>query len=226
MLLSLVALSILQNASSPYRICQVFGAFTAFTAMILIHILPKNRFRQVAVILCGCLCVYQASFITFFLEMNYRRSQDEAFIVRQVAVDLQRNYDREKPIIFVGSHPLSNDLEQEVSIPEDSLRWRIYENAYWGIHALIGWTDEIEPPSRRIPQTNVRSVISWSVNAFDQEAMVKLFSYYGYDYIPADFAAVYEQANTYAEQTDMPSYPSVGYIQDVGDYIIVRLSSC
>ena len=75
---------------------------------------------------------------------------------------------------------------------------------------------------RKLPETNVHSMIDWGVYAFDQESMLKIFNYYGYDYVPADFDALYESATEYAK-ANMPAFPEAGYIQDMGDYIIVHL---
>ena len=226
MLLSLVLLSIVQGALSPYRTSQVLGLFCALTLMLLIHCLcgcKKKWIRSVALIACAALFLFQSSFIGYFLHLNHRRSEEEALIVRQISAELQSNFDREKPVIFVGMHALSSSVWEDASIPEDSPVWQFYEDVCIKAYAILGKEPTEKAMSRKLPETNVNTVLNWALTAFDQEAMQHIFHYYGYDYVLADFDAVYKEASAYAENTNMPAYPYDGYIQDVGDYIIVHL---
>lgn len=228
MLLSLVLISIVQGSVSPYRTCQVFSVFVAFTAMILIQLLSeikikKNWIKITALVSCGVLCFYQATYINYFLEMNHRRSEREAYTVREISVDLQRSFDKEKPVIFVGTYTLDDSLLEEVSISRESLRWQIYQKLALKSYEIVGRPYYADWLPTKLAETNVNSVINWAINAFGQEAMINLFSYYGYEYVPADYSEVYEKALAYAQDNNMPTYPKNGYIEDVGDYIIVNL---
>lgn len=226
MLLSLVLLSLVQGVASPYRTCQVFAAFVAFTAMILVNSLPKDKknwLRVTVLAICGYLCFYQATYINYFLELNHRRSENEAQVIRQIGVDLQRDFDNEKPVIFVGNYEVDKDILKAASIPEDTFRWKLYQKAYLKSYEMMGETYNADWLYRKLPETNVNSVINWSIESFAQQSMPKLFSYYGYDYVPADFWTVYSEASDYAKSSNMPAYPHKDYIQDVGDYIIVNL---
>ncbi len=229
MLLSLVLLSIVQGTASPYRTCQVFTAFCAFTAMIFIESLPqksskKGWIRVAAIALCGYLCFCQATYINYFLELNHRRSENEAQVIRQISADLQRDFDSEKPVLFTGNYTLNEGIREAASISKDNLMWKAYEKAYLLSYRIFGQSYDPSWLDRKLPETNVNSVIRWSTDSFGQQPMPKIFSYYGYDYIPADFWALRDEAAQYVQENKTPAYPEKGYIVDVGDYIIVNLS--
>ena len=230
MLVSLVIISLVQGNASPYRTCQVFAFFCAFVAMMAVHMLPRSSgkkvwIRTVAVVLFGCLFLHQASYINYFLELNHRRSEQERFTVQQIGMDLDRMEDPEKPVIFVGDYDVAPAIVEAASVPKDSMYWRLYKKACEKTCELAGVdVRNLNLLSRKIPGTIVNSVLQWSMTAFgSQESMLKLFRHYGFDYVPADYGAVFEEATAYAKQTDMPYYPANGYIEDVGEYVIVHL---
>lgn len=228
MLLSLVILSIVQGSYSPYRTCQVFAAFCAFTAMMLISCFPKGisktktALRVCAISLCGLLCFYQASYLNYFLELNHRRSESEEAVIRQISYDLRSGFDPNKPVMFVGSHSLSPTIIEAACVPADSPEWQLYQKLCVKYFSLSGKEFDPNTLSRKIVDTNINSVINWSITAFSsQTSMPKLFAYYGCDYVPADFGTYWGPAWEAAAQ--MPAYPQQGYIKDMGDYIVVYL---
>jgi len=229
MLLSLVILTIVAGTVHPYRTCQVFGVFCGFVAMLVIHVMPKKPgkkwIRTTAVVLMGCLLLHQASFINYFLELNHRRSEQEAFVVRQVGTDLARREDQEKPVIFVGDYEVDERILEAASVPEDSLNWKLFKGLVSKGYGIFDIDPETARWKRKIPENNVSSMIGWSMTAFaSQESLLKLFNYYGFDYVPADWTLA-EEAYNYAEETNMPAYPREGYIEDVGEYVIVHLQN-
>lgn len=227
MLFSLILLSVVQGVYSPYRTCQVFAAFCAFTGMMLVSAFPKgvsktkNALRICAFTLCGLLCFYQASYLNYFLELNHRRSEAEEAIIRQINYDLKSDFDSEKGVIFVGKHTLSPTITEAASVPVDSKAWNIYVRLCAKYYALTGRDFDINSPPRKLPETNINSLLWWSITEFEQEPMAKYFGYYGCDFVPADFEKYYGAANE--EAVNMPAYPQKGYIKDMGDYIIVKM---
>lgn len=227
MILSLILLSLVQGVYSPYRTCQVFAAFCAFTGMMLVSAFPKgenkkkNFLRICALTLCGFLCFYQAAYLNYFLELNHRRSESEEATVRQISHDLRADFDRNKPVFFVGSYSLSPTIIEAASVAPDSKEWILYNKLCSKYFSLTGREFDPATLSRKIPDTNVNSLIYWSIFAFNQETMAHLFAYYGCDYVPADYNTCYTPANEAGAA--MPAYPQTGYIKDMGDYIVVKL---
>ena len=232
MLFSPLLLSILQGTCTPYRACQVFGVFVAFTLMLLVYLLQKEngnirkRIYPIVVGFCSLLCIRQAVDLNYFLTLNHLRSEEEATVIRNISLELEENFDLGKPIVFTGRYELSEEILRAVSVPQDSFRWRlfskfnsclfgksyeqIYENYYWF------W--------RKIPTTNVNSVLSWAGDGNSQLeiAMPKLFQYYGFHYNVADYGEKMQKATQYIEENNIPGYPKSGYIVDMGEYIIVN----
>ncbi len=229
MLLCLFILSIVQGSVSPYRTCQIFSAFVAFAFMAAIEIIPKDKHKSVstvrviALVLCAYLCFSQASYMNSLLFANHRRSESEAFIVRQIAVDLG-SFDEEKPVFFVGPHYVDDDVIESVSVSEDSFKWKLYEKLYVKTSEFFNVPYNVDWLSTKLPETNVRSKINWCMRAFwSQSSLLKLFEYYGYSFTPANFSVHHEIAKNYVEENNMPKFPKEGYIKDVGDYIIVHV---
>lgn len=231
MYVSLILLCFVQGCVTGYRCCQVFTMFVALTAMLVVKMVEgwkKPRLRTALLVLCGYLCFHQANFTNYFLTLNYMRSQEETAVIRNIGTDLYRNFDMEKPVIFVGTYTLSKGITDAASIPEHSLRWRVmysvYERAQSILYPHFGL--DSGTPSNILPQTNVSSVIEFSRYAFDgnQESMQLLFSHLGFEYILPDCIALQSEADAYVEDHNIPAYPKEGYIQDVGDYILVHIA--
>ena len=229
MYFSLIALWLVQGSVTGYRTCQVFAIFVAFIAMLVVMIAEKARrpwVRTAVLILCGYLCFIQADQTNFFLSLNYLRSEEEMTMVRDIGDDLYENFDMEKPVIFVGYHTLSDDIIEAASIPEDSLRWRVYRKAmsvstgFWERFNL-----HLNHYDRKLIGSNVNSVIQFARVSFDgnQEGMQRLFAFAGYRYTLPDCAAIQAEADAYVNEHNVPAYPRDGFIRDVGDYIIVHI---
>lgn len=222
---SLFLLSIIQGTVSPYRTCQVFAVFVSFSFMMLIYVaetchIKYSRWLYVSLICVGgILCIRQAVYLNQFLMANYLRSEEEAYTIRNIGKTLKSEFCEDKYIIFTGDYKVSRSIIESVSIPEDSLRWRLYLKLY---KCFI----DDENYSRKLPETNVNSVIQWATTAFGtQESMHKLFSFYGFDYQYDDdfYWEIEKEAREFVAINHVPCYPQNGYIIDCGDYYIVNL---
>lgn len=233
MYLSLVILSLMQGTVSLYRSCQVFGMFVAFVLMYLVMCTQQKKnvaFQKGMLLLCCILCFEQASCNSYYITLNHQRSQEEAHVVQEIGTDLHSQFDLKKPVIFVGGYALSETIVEGASVPEDSIRWRLLETLYSKLSTVL--LDKYAENfmnyfhlSRKIPQSTINSNISFCEYPFEgnQDGMQRLFAYYGFDHIPANYASVYPEAQNYIAEYTMPAYPRDGYIQDVGDYIIVHI---
>lgn len=230
MYLSLIILSLLQGTASPYRTCQVFTMFVAFTLMYIV--MTSKHWKQTwlrngLLIFCAFLCFYQGNCNSYFMTLNHQRSEEEAYILRDIGTDLAQKNTTEKPVIFVGSHALSNDVIESASISPDSKRWKLCDRLYNALSERL--TDPYslyfmhDPLSRKLPQTNVNSVINYGKHAGSQTAMVHLMAYYGFEYARADVDQLQSEADMYVIEHNVPAYPKDGYIQDAGDYLIVHI---
>lgn len=229
MLFSLIVLSLVQGVWSQYRMCQVFGSFVAFVVFCSIAWIQKYKWKRWVCIkkgvfvLAGFLCIYQAIYMNYFLTLNHMRSEEEKMVVHTVGMELQDNYQKDKPVIFVGRYQLSEYIQEAASVPKDAFIWKVCQYISSKCYGLMGREDNSINMSRKLPQTNINSALAWAEYAFEQEAMWNIFHYYGYQYTLADYKAVYAEACETAREYNMPCYPNKGYIQEEDEYIIVRL---
>ena len=227
MLLSLFLLPLLQGSGPAYRTCQVYGVFVAFVlalAAMALDNLPFPKVRAAAFFLAGFLCLHQAIYVSHFLSLNHYRSEAENNIVADMGYDLQRYNTQNKPVIFVGSYYLSEDIVEAASIPEASLRWKLYRNINRKLWEITGleWLNSAAN-IRQLPETVVQSVISFGEFCPGQISMKSLFSYNGYDYISADCDRYYESAVRFVEENAIPAFPAAGYIADMGECVVIHL---
>ncbi|MBQ2661591.1 MAG: glucosyltransferase domain-containing protein [Clostridia bacterium] len=213
-LFSLILLTLIQGSVSPYRCCLVFSFFTAFTFAIVLHFalsMPKklNILRYAASVALIVFCFIQGVETNNWFCLNHQRYEAEMKVVDQIGYDLSVHYNLRKPVVFVGQKLLYNErLTDHIYLDRETQIKYLGESAYM----------------RKIAQTSVTSMLSWSITAFSQPCteLYKIFEYAGYDLEPCT-REMYNEARELCKS--MPIYPKEGYIQDVGSYIIVRLDA-
>ena len=226
MLFSLVLLTLLQGRVSPYRTCQVFAFFVSTVLLLLGSMITEAKlkvikmFSGVFVLFSVLICIHQASTMNYYFTMNYLRSEEEARVICNIGEELTRKYNLEKPVIFTGSYELSDNLKQRVMIDKDDPRWTWFSAVY----GLFSDKDIYNGEEyRKLPNTNVNSVIKWAMSAFgSQRGMEKLFKYYGFEYKVANYS-LRGEAEEYVKENNIPAYPREGYILEREDYIIVNI---
>lgn len=228
MLLSLFLLPLVQGFMVNYRTFQVFEPFVAFVGMMLAICVESHPFqrakwlpRAAQILLCW-LCLYQSIYLNYFLTLNHLRFEEEIHVVHTVGTQLQAEYDLEKPVIFVGEYQLSESIRERSSVQKYSLPWKIYAKAhglYRRSQGFLRYDPEIL--ERKLPQSNVNTVLAWSVYGFEQDAMQKLFAYLGFEYKQANYQQYLHKGIAYVQEHQIPAYPKKGYISDCGDFIVV-----
>lgn len=222
----LILLSFIQGGDPLYRTCQVFGFFVAFVAALLIMALEKLRYPRVkllCLVLCGYLCFHQALYVNYFLTLNHQRSVAELNVVGEIGHDLQQGFDLSKPVVFVGTYRHTSEITEAASIPEDSLRWQIYQKAFLGCKPLSQVRFSEERLNRKLTESNIIYLIAFSIHAHTPTPMRELFSFQGYDIEPGSRDIYYDLGLNYVQENEVPAYPAPGYIRDAGDYIVVHL---
>lgn len=185
-MISLIALSLLQGTVAPYRTCQVFGVFVAFCALLVVEAVKGNKYLKTV---CTCalivLAVNQSMYLSYFLNLNHIRSEEEMELLEDVGDDLE-TYNSEKPVVFLGEYSLSDYVVESYSVDIFSKEWFWYSKMYAEYNQLE--MDEIyRSGNRKIVSTNVKSVINWAVEPTGgQSAIKKIFRYLGYNYQSID----------------------------------------
>ena len=159
------------------------------------------------------LCLHMSTYNNWILSLNNQRSMNEEAVAWNLGYELQAHYPP-KPIIFVGWEYVGSYIESQMRTDPSAWNGNLYIRAY---RRLQGGQD---PANLRSAQTNVNSVLTWSVQTDDM--MQQYFMYHGFDLpiLPTTETAVREEAAAYAQEINMRAYQ----IEERENYIIVCLN--
>lgn len=144
---------------------------------------------------------------------NYDVRMREYRTIDRVAEDLQEAYSvEEKPVLFVGELK-----EQKAADPR--------------LYVQEGWLNDITTAITEQPVTENTGSVTWNITSW---AAHTFWNYYGVNGVLPEVFELrgyhlirgtqeqYLEAEKLAEE--MPVYPKQGYIRELDDFIIVRLS--
>lgn len=217
---SLIILTFVQGSLSPYRTtCQVLAFFIAFTGMLLINQIEKQQHFIVRLVIASFIIIVtlnQSIQLNYYLTLNHIRSEEEMDVIRNIGRDLQEmNCISDKPVVFVGEYTLSSNVQESASIKKTDFRWEIYSKLYGRVaHENCSFT-------RKLPHTNINSVITWALD--DQTDLQMLFSFCGIEYKPVLNEDLKQSAQSYAIKNELSAYPQNGYIEELDDFVLVNL---
>ena len=177
--------------------------------------------RGIAVAVLVVITWNQCMDMTKWFYIDRQKYEAAVKTVDQIALDLERDFDTSKPVVFTGNYEIPYSIIQDAYVG--------YGTATYGKMKRI--TDRIDPDLLDkynrgskgvwVAQTPALSVIEWGRYAFDNDAeLVKFFAMHGHTIVPLLDGSLYAEAE--AESVDLPKYPEDGYIVDPGDYIIVH----
>ena len=225
LILSTIILSFIQGGASPYRTCQVFPLFISFVFLLLanqILAIKKSKILKYAfVFILFVMIFFQTKELHKWFYLNARRYDYEKNLVIAVGQELEKNYNLDKPVVFVVNRDIPEDIKEEIYVQEDSFQANLVKTL--AKLADVQYTDLGKDKYwLKINETNVASYLSWGVLAFREAntEILKLFRYLGYDL---------KQGNIrmYLEATEImknkPVFPKEGSIIENEQYIIVNL---
>jgi len=101
---SVFSMSIIQGKFAPERICQSYAFIVAFTLLLLLILFQKYILAYKALIVTILFIILaQTHDLNFWFYNNYQRYQNDRRTIEQLAWELQRSYNCNKPIAFIGS---------------------------------------------------------------------------------------------------------------------------
>ncbi len=177
--------------------------------------------RGIAVAVLFVITWNQCMDMTKWFYIDRQKYEAAVKTVDQIALDLERNFDTSKPVVFTGNYEIPYSIIQDAYVGYGT-------ETYWKMKRI---TDRIDPDLLDkynrgskgvwVAQTPALSVIEWGRYAFDNDAeLVKFFAMHGHTIVPLLDGSLYAEAE--AQSVDLPEYPKEGYIVDQGDYIIVH----
>lgn len=176
---------------------------------------------KVACVVLAAILWNQCADLNHWFYIDWMKYESAKAMVQQIAVELERNYDTSKPVVFTGTYQTPKSIIEDAYVDYNSETFRKMKN-------LTSLLDEhlLEKFYRGeygvwVAQTPSLSVLDWGINAFGtDEELVKFFAMHGYEIIANTDAARFEEAQ--AKTVDYPHFPEEGSIVDMGDYIVVH----
>lgn len=218
---------IIEGKETYYRAAQyvpLIGAFAVFLLLILTQKHLPKMCMTVGAALAMVLLWRQCTEMNKWFYVDYMKYQDAKRVMEQVAFDLEKSYDTNKPVIFRGAYMVPYGIAKDAYVGYDSAgyRWICRIGGLVDPHLVEKYNAE-DGHGYVFAETPVNSALRWGATAFDGTAaeLGNFMKMLGHDFrIETDLQKI-EEAEKLTE--DMPDFPEAGYIKDCEEYIIVNL---
>ena len=233
--LAAFSLLFIEGKATLYRSAQFLPIFCGYGALLFAYIIYEltespgrgvhRRLclgtRGIAVAVLAVITWNQCMDMTKWFYIDRQKYDAAVKTVDQIALDLERDFDTSKPVIFTGNYEIPYSIIKDAYVSYGDSR-------YYKMKRL---TDLIDPDLLDkynrgskgvwVAQTPALSVIDWGRYAFDSDAeLVRFFEMHGHRLVACGDIDRYAEAEE--ESLNLPEYPQDGYIVDKGDYIIVH----
>lgn len=216
-------LVVIEGKATLYRSAQFLPILCGYGALLVAYALNGQRKRIFHRLLIVVLCVIlwnQCVDMNRWFYLDYQKYEHSKECVKQIAYELEKNFDTAKPVIFTNTYEVPKSIVQDAYVQYGTKTF--YQMKRW-----TDWVDEhlLEKFYRDygvwVAQTPALSVIEWGRYAFnDDSELVKFFKMHGYELKPFHESDAYLDIELYA--SSLPHFPEEGSIVDMGDYIIVN----
>lgn len=237
--LAAFSLLFIEGKATLYRSAQFLPIFCGYGVLLFVYAVWKvtawwerktqksqnsricRGVRGIAILVLAVITWNQCMDMTKWFYIDRQKYDAAVKTVDQIALDLERDYDTSKPVIFTGNYEIPYSIVRDAYVSYGDSR-------YYKMKRL---TDLIDPDLLDkynrgskgvwVAQTPALSVIDWGRYAFDSDAeLVKFFAMHGHSLVACGDIDRYAEAEE--ESLNLPEYPQDGYIVDKGDYIIVH----
>lgn len=233
--LAAFSLLFIEGKATLYRSAQFLPIFCGYGALLFAYIIYEFTgspgrgvhrklclgTRGIAVAVLVVITWNQCMDMTKWFYIDRQKYDAAVKTVDQIALDLERDFDTSKPVIFTGNYEIPYSIVKDAYVSYGDSR-------YYKMKRL---TDLIDPDLLDkynrgfkgvwVAQTPALSVIDWGRYAFDSDAeLVRFFEMHGHRLVACGDIDRYAEAEE--ESLNLPEYPQDGYIVDKGDYIIVH----
>ena len=177
--------------------------------------------QGLTILILGILVFNQCVDMTKWFYIDKQKYDIAVKTVDQIALDLERDFDISKPVIFTGTYEIPYNIIEDAYVSYGSTTYDKMKRLADRIDPDL--LDKYNRGSRGVwvAQTPALSVIDWGRYAFDSDAeLVKFFKMHGHYLVAEEDISLYAEAEEASK--NLPKYPQDGYIVDHGDYIIVH----
>ena len=222
-------LVVIEGHATFYRNSQYVPIYVAFVVMVLTCALEQwsagkilgKKAVGVWCIIIGILVYNQAFEMTQWFYVDYMKYEDAKNTVNLISYELEKNYDTEKPVVFVGNYTIPEHIVKKMYVPYDS-------DTYQTIASILDIMDPnlktcfAMPFGYSLSSEAVYSVLTWGNIAFEvwDKETHEFFAIHGHE-----FPRIMEPEacrEIQAQYTDLPGWPKEGSIVETEEYIVVK----
>lgn len=219
----------LEGHATFYRNSQYVPIYVAFVVMVLTCALEQWALGKVwgkkAVgvwcIVIGILVYNQAFEMTQWFCVDYMKYEDAKNTVNLISYELEKHYDTEKPVVFVGNYTIPERIVKKMYVPYDS-------DTYQMIASILDIMDPnlktcfAMPGGYSLSSEAVYSVLTWGNIAFEvwDKETHEFFALHGHEFPRIMEPEVCREIQ--AQYADLPGWPKEGSIVETKEYIVVK----
>ena len=122
LIVSLFALSLVQGAASPYRVCQSFALFVALVAVIIYDQTP-TKVKPIVFVAILYLITMQTYDLTKWFYNDNLRYQEDRNVMLNVAQTIRSDFDETKPVVFIGKYTQKSNLMHNETNGSSFINW-------------------------------------------------------------------------------------------------------
>ncbi|MCM1303356.1 MAG: glucosyltransferase domain-containing protein [Lachnospiraceae bacterium] len=221
-----ICMVIVEGKDTYYRAAQyvpLIGAFAVFLLLRLVKEHLPGACMAVGMAFAFILLWDQCAEMNRWFYVDHMKYQDARGVMEQIAYDLEKDHDAEKPVIFRGAYYVPYGIVKDAYLE--------YGSVNYGWIRRLG--DMVDPHlvekyngesgyGYGFAETPINSALRWGVTAFDGTGVQlgNFMEMLGHRFeIETDLLKI-EEAQKLAEE--MPGFPETGYIREYEEYIIVN----
>lgn len=217
---------VIEGKETYYRAAQyvpLIGAFAIFLLLVLAKESMPRFCAAAGAVLAGILLWNQCAEMNKWFYVDYLKYQDAKNVMDQVAFDLERGCDTEKPVVFRGAYFVPYGIAKDAYLDYGSGRYQWIRRIGDLIdpHLVEKYNSE-DGHGYVFAETPVNSILRWGATAFDGTAgeLGNFMKMLGHDFNIETNLEKIEEAERRTE--GMPHFPETGYIKECEEYIIVN----
>lgn len=227
MLFTPFLLTIIEAKVTLYRSCQYMPFYTAVGMVLLYEAFSDGKYQKYwrgAVSIIAFLFIYnQATQLNNNFYMDYREYELTKETLLGVAYDVERQYGKDAPVVFVGQYDIPYEFMDDFYVPYDS----------WQYRCISAITDVVDVHLKEkywqpqgycfIGEANL-PMIRWAFDAFDgtNREMIRFLEMHGHTFTTVTDAEEYTQLRNAFEGMNLPRYPQEGSIVMQDGRVIVN----
>lgn len=208
---------------TTYRANLGLAFATSFAAMLVFYELHRwIKWKWIIPVIAGILIFNQSYDLNHWFFVDYLKYEYQVELTNQIYYELSQNYDLGKPVVFIGSEMLPDDLASYTHIEYEDREYKKISRLkeIFDINIPQNFFDSVGYLYVEVPNL---WLYAWGQNAFEEGPveLSKFYAMHGYEIIPGT-GGNYQEASIV--NANMPAFPKDGSIVELEKYIVVKVS--